>query len=281
MNTTQLIQKYAVPEFAKKGYTLSYSDSVCQVFRNKSQTVSISLVKSNRYPTELMNEYLSLAKELSNQRMPPVLTIKYGVVAMLQEMSIPIELLSFGQPIISAFFYRGKQDFLLNLDRITKQTFDDICPYLEELASQAILMSDAPYHLLLNNPQKRALHFAKKYNIPLSGDGEEIYCSIKNVFEKILPLKLEGRKNIFKAQNALIADFVAYCGETLINLHGGRWEVQEPFPQFRHIQRYGVTLSDIELDNDIMWYFIESWNFSPHIRSMGIYDQSFHSLFNT
>lgn len=281
MNKVSIIKKYVIPPLEAHGYQLEYSDRMCHVFWNKEHTVSMSFTYTNRWPPDQIKEHLLYLNDRNrySSLKPKFVLISFGVNATRKERNFPVDLFNSNTPLISNGLYYNEETFLSVMLQMVQQSLDIVLPYLESVASQAVFISDAPYHLLSDCPKQRGERFAQKHSLPLSGDGEDLYNEVTQVFLKLLPTEFELRKMTFQSKAEEIADFTAYCGETLLSLHPGKWGPLSPLPISKEIQRFGIILDNVQMMNDLMWHIVESWNFTPQVNKIGIFGRGFYQLY--
>lgn len=279
MRESLLIKNHIAPTLSGLGFNLCYSDNKCTVFRNSTETIGISFTTSNRCPVELTDEYITYIEDNGFKRPPKALSASYSVKATLRERTIPVDLLKSNQHIPTAYFYSSTEEFIAAATKLIDQSFRIVLPYLELISSQAVFISDAPYSLLTKNPDLQAKTFAQKHEIPLVPAPHLAYQIVKTAFEMLLPHDFSDRKKTFFSHLPEISGLVAYISTIILQLHPGKWGYLEALPSANSVIRYGIELHDIRMLNDVMWYVLDSWNYSPLLDSCGIYEQSFAKLF--
>lgn len=279
MKEARLIKEHVAPILEAHDFDLVYSDNKCHVFRNSQQSIRISFIQNNRCPVELTNQYLKYIEKNGPKKPPKALTVSYSVKATLRESNFPVDLLHLDKSIITALFYYDTSSFLDAIQNLLRQSIDLVLPCLELISTQAIFIHDAPYNLLANQPAKQAKEFAQKYNVSMTDNPLCAYNNVKTAFSRLAPNDLSCRKQSFFANLHDISGFAAYIGEIILKIHPGKWGYLEPLPGVENLSRYGLILEDIVPINDIMWYIVESWNYTPLIDYSGIYERSFRELF--
>lgn len=281
MRITQLIKKYVVPQFSSINYNLTSKFPNGVFFSNTDETVDIMLSWTNRCPVELFDTYMKMIKCAGPNPPPHALTIKYKIAETYRYRSIEPHHLSLGVPLDSAFFYFDEDSFIIAANKLTKQSLEIVCPYLEMVAEQAIFLKDAPYHLLKDGPQERAKRFASQYSLPMKGDRSIIQSHIDTTFLKLLPEKHSDRKKRFFDISDDIADFAAYCGEMILQYYpDGSWETFPAQPYVEEVLRYGICVDD-DSSQDILWDIVTSWNLSPQVEHVGLHSPYFLEKFNS
>ncbi len=281
MKTAPLFKKYIIPCFSDINYHVVHRGRGIIAFSNEEQTTIVILTQTSRCPVALFDDYVEMMEQEGPKLTPRALTIKYGVHATYRSNSIEPQHLHLGTVLDPAFFYYDEDSFKVAAEKLVKQSIEVVCPYLDTVAEQAVFLKDAPYHLLRDRPRERAESFARKYSLPMQGEGKVIQHLIDSVFLSMLPQKLSERKETFFQKLEDIAGLAAYCGEVILQHYpDGYWSDFSPQPFAEDVSRYGIQMTDT-LSEDVMWDVIASWNLSPQVEYIGLHDRYFLKYFNS